>query len=126
MINIGNNIYKKIIKQPIDNVEIEGRCRVTVTYSSYWEKRTDAFDSTFLRGEPMTFVTNDGQVLRGLDLAVQSMKRGEESHFIIPYDLLFGKQGCEPRIRKEADGLYVIQVKIFTFLRKIYAESRKY
>lgn len=41
------------------------------------------------------------------------MKRKEESHFIIPYQLLYGKVGCEPRIKKEADCLFVIQLLNF-------------
>lgn len=110
MTDIGKGIYKKIVKQPVDNVEINGRCRVTIAYNAYMENENASFDSTYLRGEHKTFVTGDFEVLDGLELAVKSMKRKEESQFIIPSDLLFGKFGCMPRIKKEADALFVIQL----------------
>lgn len=114
MVNIGDDIYKKIVKQPTDNVAMEGRCRATITYTSYMELYRVAFDSTFLRGDYKTFVTGDDEVLPGLELAVKSMKRGEESHFIIPYKFLFGELGCSPRIKPKADCLYVIQLIKFS------------
>lgn len=114
MVDIGQHIYKKIIKKPVDDIEIQGRCRVTIAYNAYWENENASFDSSFLRGDYKTFVIGDCEVLNGLELAVQSMKRREESQFIIPYDLLFGKLGCEPRIKKEADALFVIQLIKFS------------
>lgn len=114
MTNIGHDIYKKVVKKPVDNLEIQGRCRVTITYNAYMENDTTAFDSTFMRGDHKVFITEAHEVLEGLELAVKSMKRGEESQFVIPYNLLFGERGCEPRIKKKADALFVIQLVKFS------------
>lgn len=103
-------IYKRIVKPSVDKVEIKGRCRVTVDYNAYGERETIPFDSTNLRGQPCTFETDDQSILPGFLEAVLSMKREEESQFIIPYQLLYGKQGCEPRVKREADALFVIRL----------------
>lgn len=114
MKDIGNGLYKKIVKRPVDNVEVKDRCRVKIAYNAYMENESSSFDSSFLRGDYKIFVTGAGEVLVGLELAVRSMKKGEESQFIIPYEHLFGEQGCEPRIKKKADALFVIQLIDFS------------
>lgn len=49
-------------------------------------------------------------ILPGIEYSVKSMTVGEESQFIISYQLLFGDMGCPPRIQPKADGLYIITV----------------
>lgn len=44
-------IYKKMIRRPADDEEIQGRCRVTIAYNAYFEKARNAFDSTYMRKE---------------------------------------------------------------------------
>lgn len=61
----------------------------------------------------MQFVTGNREVLEGLEMAVMSMKRKEESQFIIPYQLLYGELGCGERIPKQADSLFVIHLLDF-------------
>lgn len=49
-------------------------------------------------------------ILPGIEDSVKSMTVGEESQFLISYQLLFGEMGCPPRIKPKADGLYIITV----------------
>lgn len=49
-------------------------------------------------------------ILQGIEESVKSMTVGEESQFLISYQLLFGEMGCPPRIKQKADGLYIITV----------------
>lgn len=49
-------------------------------------------------------------ILPGIEDSVKSMTVGEESQFLISYQLLFGDMGCPPRIKPKADGLYIITV----------------
>lgn len=49
-------------------------------------------------------------ILPGIEDSVKSMTVGEESQFLISYQLLFGEMGCPPRIKQKADGLYIITV----------------
>lgn len=51
MQNIGHGIFKKMVKRPIDDEEIQGRCRLTIAYNAYMEKASLAFDSTSMRNK---------------------------------------------------------------------------
>lgn len=48
--------------------------------------------------------------LQGFQQAIMSMKKFEESEFIISYELLFKEQGCPPRIKPKADALFCIKL----------------
>lgn len=52
-------------------------------------------------------------MLQGLAVAVSSMRKGETSEFILPYQLLFGELGCFKRIKPKADGLFTIKLISF-------------
>lgn len=47
-------------------------------------------------------------ILPGIEDSVKTMTVGEESQFLISYQLLFGEMGCPPRIKQKANGLYII------------------
>lgn len=103
-------IYRKLVREGNGEMYNGKQCRMTVQYSSYWQGATEPFDSSFLRGEPLQFHPGKEEVLLGLELAVLSMRVGEESLFVIPYQLLFGELGCPERIQPKADGLYNIRL----------------
>lgn len=63
-----------------------------------------------------SFILGQYEVLPGIELAVKSMKSGEEAQFIIPYQLLFGELGCQPRVKAKADGLFIITLLDFALL----------
>jgi len=52
------------------------------------------FDSSIKRGVPIQFNVGAGQVIRGWDLAILSMKTGEERTIILPPELAYGAQGA--------------------------------
>lgn len=104
-------IYRKLIKEGKGASHVPGdKCRLTIHYSGYWERATQPFDSTFLQGQPLTFHPGKEEILLGIELAVLLMRVGEESQFVIPYQLLFGELGCPERIQPKADGLFSIHL----------------
>lgn len=107
-------IYKKIVKEGYGAIEIPEKARITIHYNAYWEKETLAFDSTYMRGDPKVFNTGQKEILEGLELAVKTMREGEESQFIISPELLFGDMGCPPRIKPKATGLFIVHLIRFT------------
>lgn len=70
--------------------------RVTVHYNGWLEADSTLFDSSILRGQPqpLSFELGAGQVIRGWDEGVDSMRVGGERQLVIPPDLAYGSQGA--------------------------------
>jgi peptidyl-prolyl cis-trans isomerase A (cyclophilin A) len=60
------------------------------------------FDSSLDRGQPITFVLGQGQVIKGWDEGIALMKVGSKIKLIIPYNLAYGDQGFPPVIPAKA------------------------
>ncbi|GFP93515.1 peptidyl-prolyl cis-trans isomerase fkbp62 [Phtheirospermum japonicum] len=60
------------------------------------------FDSSRDRGEPFTFTLGQGQVIKGWDLGIKTMKKGENAIFTIPAELAYGASGSPPTIPPNA------------------------
>ncbi|WP_428161105.1 peptidylprolyl isomerase [Desulfobacter sp.] len=51
------------------------------------------FDSSRDRGNPIEFVLGKGQVIKGWDIGIEGMKKGEARQLLIPYPLAYGERG---------------------------------
>ncbi|KAL6506524.1 Peptidyl-prolyl cis-trans isomerase fkbp62 [Orobanche gracilis] len=60
------------------------------------------FDSSRDRGEPFTFTLGQGQVIKGWDQGIKTMKKGENATFTIPSELAYGASGSPPTIPPNA------------------------
>ena len=87
---------------------------VTVHYTGYLEKNgqpdeSKKFDSSIGRG-PFTFNIGVGQVIRGWDEGVLSMKIGEKRRLIIPSDLGYGARGAGASIPPHATLIFDVEL----------------
>lgn len=102
-------VYKCVITEGIDDMMDSQNCQIRWTFSMFFEGESFAFDST---AKPTTVEKSD--LLLGLQIAADSMKKKEEAQFIIDYKLMYGELGCLPRIKPKADVLLVAKLYDFT------------
>lgn len=65
---------------------------VSVNYTGYLSDGTK-FDSSLDRGTPFQFTIGAGQVIKGWDIGVKGMKKGEVRKLIIPAEFGYGASG---------------------------------
>ena len=83
--------------------------QVTVHYTGTLENGTK-FDSSRDRGQPYTFPIGAGEVIKGWDEGVMSMKVGGKRKLIIPGNLGYGPMGSPPKIPPNATLLFDVEL----------------
>ena len=87
-----NGVKKRIINEgsgehPQDHDEVQ------VYYLGKLQSNGKVFDST-TEGSPFKFSLNEGSVIKGWDIGVSSMKKGEKSEFILESNYAYGERGA--------------------------------
>ena len=108
--NSNGNVLKKITREGTGGSPSSGN-QVTVEYKGYF-KGGKVFDQSYGR-KPFVFQVGVGQVIKGWDLGVLSMKKGEKATFYIKSDYAYGKRGAGGVIPPNTDLLFDVELLKF-------------
>ncbi len=100
-----------IVKQGTGEAVQKGQ-NVSVHYTGLLENGKK-FDSSRDRGTPFQFDLGRGRVIRGWDLGVAGMKKGEQRQLIIPYPLGYGESGYPGVIPPKATLIFDVELLDF-------------
>ena len=99
--------YVELI-EGIGRTPIKGQ-RIVIHYTGYLESGKK-FDSSYEIDKPFEFILGSGQVIKGLDEGVMTMKPGGKRKLIIPPDLAYGSKGQKNVIPPNATLIFEVEL----------------
>lgn len=105
--NSNGNVLKKVTRNGSGNAPSSGK-KVTVEYKGYF-KDGKVFDQSYGR-KPFVFTVGVGQVIKGWDLGVLSMRKGEKATFYIKSDYAYGNEGAGDDIPPNTDLFFDVEL----------------
>ncbi|XP_065226166.1 inactive peptidyl-prolyl cis-trans isomerase FKBP6 [Planococcus citri] len=102
------------------------KCVVYVHYQMYNDHNEVPFDASRLRQKkPYSFRLGYDSMIVGMVIAIQSMKRGEQSKFLLDPEYAYGKLGVPPRILPNTTILLHLELIDFTENEDVIARHGK-
>ncbi|TNE88323.1 MAG: FKBP-type peptidyl-prolyl cis-trans isomerase [Deltaproteobacteria bacterium] len=92
-----------------DGTSPQERSVVSVEYTG-WLESGRVFDSSYKKAEPLQFVIGAGNVVKGWDEGIASMKAGGKRLLRVPPELHYGPMGRPPRIPPNATLLFEVEL----------------
>ncbi|CAI5970861.1 unnamed protein product [Closterium sp. NIES-64] len=81
------------------------------------------FDSSVDRGEPFNFKLGQGQVIKGWDKGIASMKKGEKAVFTIKPEYAYGEAGSPPTIPPNATLKFEVELLSWISVKDICGDG---
>jgi peptidylprolyl isomerase len=111
-IKTASGLEYEIIQEGTGASPVKGK-QVTVHYTGWLDQNGEKgkkFDSSVDRGMPFTFTIGIGQVIKGWDEGVASMKVGEKRRLIIPAAIGYGARGAGAVIPPNATLIFDVEL----------------
>ncbi|KAG5583682.1 hypothetical protein H5410_054309 [Solanum commersonii] len=103
-------------KTPFHGDEIQVHYRVKLQDGEF-------FDSSYDRGKPFTFKLGQGEVIKGWDEGIATMKKSERAIFTIPPNLAYGEIGSPPLIPPNSTLIFEIELISWNSIRDISGDG---
>ncbi|MBA0612325.1 hypothetical protein Godav_012934 [Gossypium davidsonii] len=117
--DIGNDgLKKKLVKEGEGWETPKNGYDVEVHYTGALIDGTK-FDSSLDRGTPFKFKLGLGQVIKGWDEGIKTMKKGENAIFTVPPELAYGESGSPPTIPPNATLQFDVELISWTSVKDI-------
>lgn len=113
-----SGLKKKLVKEGEGWDMPENGDEVEVHYTGTLLDGTQ-FDSSRDRGTPFKFTLGQGQVIKGWDEGIRTMKKGENAIFTIPPELAYGKSGSPPTIPADATLQFDVELLSWSSVKDI-------
>jgi len=96
---------------------------VFVHYVGTLESDGSEFDSSRAGNKPFNFVLGQGQVIKGWDVGVATMKKGELAKFTLSPDFAYGAAGSEPKIPANATLVFEVELLNWTSQDDLFSDG---
>ncbi|XP_027173495.1 70 kDa peptidyl-prolyl isomerase-like isoform X1 [Coffea eugenioides] len=122
-VKIGNHGLRKRVlhkgnswKTPFPGDEVEVRYTLRL-------KDGEFFDSSHDKGTPFKFRLGQGEVIRGWDEGIATMKKGERAIFTVPPEMAYGEIGSPPTVPPYATLIFDIEMVSWYSIRDITGDG---
>ncbi|GCC29826.1 hypothetical protein chiPu_0008268 [Chiloscyllium punctatum] len=102
-------VLKEILRRGSGSV-IPPTASVSVHYSAYSEYTDKPFDSNLQKDVPRFMKLGRDITLLGMELAIQTMRKGEFARFLFKPQYAYGQMGCPPRIPANATVMFELEI----------------
>jgi FKBP-type peptidyl-prolyl cis-trans isomerase len=107
----------KVLRESPGGTIVGNNCQVKIDYKGYLKGNEGK--KAFEMGADFTFITGQGDVIKGMDMGVLGATEGETRRVTIPYQLGYGKRGSGPEIPPCSDLVFDITVRQSLMLRPL-------
>ncbi|KAK4538111.1 hypothetical protein CDCA_CDCA16G4136 [Cyanidium caldarium] len=117
-------VVKRVVRRSKTSWERpESGDEVSVHYVGRLQADGTQFDSSRDRDEPFEFKLDSGSVIKGWDVAVRSMAKGELAEFTIAPAYAYGEAGAPPNIPPDATLVFEIELLSWKSVRDLFQDG---